>query len=151
MIIVSKMLRGRRLCSAAALVILSLSLTPASAQRVVPEVPTPGAAGMGGAAGVGGGAGLKPAMPMPEMRSAPMAVPAAPSVTPAAPVAPAESVPEPVKPAAPVVKFRCQLDPGAEICREPGAADGGGDDGECSCSRDYCYDDPAGYRVCQKQ
>jgi hypothetical protein len=49
------------------------------------------------------------------------------------------------------VKFRCQLDPGAETCREPGAADGGGDDSECSCARDYCYDDPAGYRICQKQ
>jgi len=135
--------RGRRLWPVAAFVVLLLAL-PALAQRVVPEGPkVPGGAGTGGAAGVGGGAGLAP--PMPELRSAPMAVPAAPQVTPIAPAAPA-----PVAPAAPIVKFRCQLDPGAESCKEPPAGDGGGDE-ECNCALDYCYDDPAGYRVCQKQ
>jgi hypothetical protein len=141
MIIASKMLRGRRLCSAAALVILSLSLTPAAAQRVAPEVPPPGGAGTGGAAGVGGGAGLQPAMPMPEMRSAPMAVPAAPSVIPATPVAPAAP--------APIIRFRCEVPQGQSTCKEPPPADGGGDD-SCDCARDFCYKDAAGVRICEK-
>jgi len=61
---------------------------------------------------------------------------------PAAPAAPVT--------VAPAVRFRCQLDPGAEACKEPMGADGGGDE-ECNCSRDHCRDDPAGYRVCEKQ
>lgn len=148
MSIASMIARGRWLWLVAAFVILTAALAPAWAQRVVPEVPKLPLGGTGGAAGVGGGAGLTPAMP--ELRSAPMAVPAAPQVSPAAPAVPAAPSVEAPRPAAPVVKFRCQLDPGADACREPSASDGGGD-GDCNCARDYCYDDPAGYRVCQKQ
>ncbi len=85
---------------------------------------------------------------MPQIQSAPAIAPppvaAPPAAVPAAPAAPA-----------PVVRFRCELTPEAESCKEPGTPDGGGDDAECTCARDYCYDrvDPAtgaSARVCEK-
>jgi hypothetical protein len=74
---------------------------------------------------------------------------AAPPAAAAAPVAAA-----PV--ASPVVRFRCEVAPYDQSCREPGAPDGGGDDAECRCGRDPCYDRydaAAGYttRICEKQ
>jgi hypothetical protein len=130
---------GRRLLLVAALFALVLAVVPtgALAQRVVPEVPPVRVPGGGG---TGGGAGLLP--PMPTLRSAPSVTPA-PNVVPAAPAAPVT--------VAPAVRFRCQLEPGAEACKEPTAPDGGGGDGECNCAVDACYDDPAGFRVCEKR
>jgi hypothetical protein len=140
---------GRRLLSAA-VAILMLAAT-ASAQTVIepPRVPTGP-----GTSGVGGGAGLIP--PMPEF-------PAAPSMTPALPppvAAPLPAAPPVAAPAAPAeaareVRFSCDVAPDAESCREAGAPDGGGDDSECSCARDGCYDhlDPStgrSHRVCEK-
>ena len=68
----------------------------------------------------------------------------APAVPGAAPAEPAREV-----------RFSCDLAPDAESCREAGAPDGGGDDSECSCARDVCYDhlDPStgqSHRVCEK-
>jgi hypothetical protein len=138
MTIGSTILRGCRLLPAAAFVSL-VALAPAYAQRAVPEtVPKMPSGTGGGAGGIGGGAGVMP--PLPEFRSRGIAP--APQVAPAVPAAPAA-------PAA-VVRFRCQLDAGAEICKGPPAPDGGGEE-ECNCARDYCRDDPAGYRVCEKQ
>jgi hypothetical protein len=118
--------------------------TTTLAQRVVPGTPAPKVPTIlppgGGASGVGGGAGLIPAMP--QMRSIappPAAAPVAPpAAAPAAPVAPAR-----------VVRFRCEVAPEAETCREPGAPDGGGDDSECSCARDHCRPTETGIRVCE--
>ncbi len=143
--------RSSSLTAAAALALLVGMAAAASAQHVAPEPPRVGPPVVGvpptGGAGIGGGAGLIPTMP--EMRSAPAIAPP-PDIAPAAPVEPAA----PVAPA-PVVRFRCELAPQDEACREPGAPDGGGDDAECSCARDYCHDrtDPAtgaSTRVCEK-
>lgn len=141
----SSILRGRRFRSVAAFVILAAVMTPALAQRVVPEVPK---APAGGGAGVGGGAGLIPEMP--ELHSAPMAAPAAPQVTPI-PVTPVPVTPRAAAPAtpAPIIRFRCEVPQGASTCKEPAPADGGGDD-SCDCSRDFCYKDAAGTRICEK-
>jgi hypothetical protein len=144
---------GRWLLSAA--VVFVLLAGSAGAQTVIvepPKLPTGP-----GTSGVGGGAGLIP--PMPEF-------PAAPSMTPALPPPVAAPVPAPpplAAPAAPVapsepareVRFSCDVAPDAESCRETGAPDGGGDDSECSCARDVCYDhlDPStglSHRVCEK-
>jgi hypothetical protein len=69
-----------------------------------------------------------------------------------APVIAPQPAPPVAAPAAParVVRFRCELAPQAEACREPGAPDGGGDDAECSCARDYCHTTETGTRVCEK-
>jgi hypothetical protein len=69
----------------------------------------------------------------------------APAITP-------QVAPPVAAPAAParVVRFRCELAPQAEVCREPGAPDGGGDNAECNCARDYCLTTEAGNRVCEK-
>jgi len=118
--------------------------TTAIAQRVVPETPRvsplpvpPG----GGSSGVGGGAGLIAPMPraltLPEIAAPPVVAPAAPAVV--APAAPAR-----------VVRFRCEVAPQDQTCRDPGAGDGGGDDAECNCARDYCHTTEAGSRVCEK-
>jgi hypothetical protein len=139
-------MRGRWLLPVAALYVSASAVVPtgALAQRVVPEVPpvtrVPGPQlPLGG--GTGGGAGLLP--PMPTLRSAPSVAPA-PSVVPAAPAAPVTVAPA-------VVRFRCQLEPGVEACKEPMAADGGGGEGECNCAVDVCREDPAGFRVCEKR
>lgn len=136
--------RGHRLLPVAALfVMVTAGLAPHVAAQVVRP---PGG-------GIGGGAGLKP-MPPPLPPMAPtLTPPALPTpVLPTPVVPPPVAAPQPATPAAPaVVRFRCQLDPGAEACKEPPAADGGGGDEECNCARDYCYDDPTGFRVCQKQ
>jgi hypothetical protein len=68
-----------------------------------------------------------------------------------APVIAPQPVPPVATPAAPAatIRFRCELAPQAEACREPASADGGGDE-ECSCARDRCYMTEAGNRVCEK-
>jgi hypothetical protein len=142
--------RGRRLLSAAVTFVLLAGA--ASAQTVIVEPPrlppAPGTSGVGGGAAV--------IAPLPQLSTAPAIalppplpapVPAAPEITPpvAAPAEPAR-----------VVRFRCDVAPEAEACKDPGASDGGGgDDSECSCARDLCYDqlDPAtghSHRVCEK-
>ena len=140
---------GRRLQSAA-VAIFMLAAT-ASAQTVIepPRLPTGP-----GTSGVGGGAGLIP--PMPEFPAAPSMTPALPPPV-AAPLPAAPPVAAPAAPAEPAreVRFICDVAPEAESCREAGAPDGGGDDSECSCARDVCYDhlDPStgrSHRVCEK-
>lgn len=114
---------------------------PTEAQRVITEPPRVGPPQVtvppGGTSGVGGGAGLIPTLP----------VPALPSVKP-----PPVAVPAPAAPAAQprVVRFRCELAPQEQACKEPGASDGGGGDEECNCARDYCHTTKAGNRVCEK-
>lgn len=145
----SNIRRGRWRLPVAALFFLAIA-APAGAQRVAPEVPkVPGGTGTGGSAGVGGGAGLSPLPP--GLPSAPMAVPAAPQITPvpAAPIPtapPAAGSPAP----APIIRFRCEVEPGASSCRETPPPDGGGDGDSCDCSRDFCYKDAAGARICEK-
>jgi len=138
----------RRSAAALAFVLLAASLAAgAAAQRLGTQ---PGVGKPPG--GIGGGAGiiaplppLPPAMQAPTL-PAPAVVPrAAPPV--AAPAAPA--VPAPAAPAR-VVRFRCEVAPQDQSCREPGASDGGGGDEECSCARDYCHTTAAGNRVCEK-
>ena len=53
------------------------------------------------------------------------------------------------------VRFRCEVGPYDQSCREAGAPDGGGDDAECRCGPDTCYehyDAAGGYttRTCEK-
>ena len=69
-----------------------------------------------------------------------------------APVVVPQAAPPVVEPAAParVVRFRCEVAPQDQSCREPGASDGGGGDEECSCARDTCHTTAAGIRVCEK-
>ena len=69
------------------------------------------------------------------------------------PAPPAPAAPEAAK--ARTVRFSCEVAPYDQSCREAGVPDGGGDDGECNCARDPCYDhyDAAGgytTRICQK-
>jgi hypothetical protein len=76
-----------------------------------------------------------------------------PSVTPSLPAA---TAPAAVTAAPRAVRFTCEVAPNDQACREPGAPDGGGDDTECRCGRDPCYDHydaAAGYtiRTCEKQ
>jgi hypothetical protein len=141
---------GRRLLSAVVAIctlVAGLAAT-ATAQTVIepPRLPTGP-----GTSGVGGGTGLIP--PMPEF-------PAAQSMAPALPppvAAPLPAAPPVAAPAAPArdVRFSCDVAPEAQSCREAGAPDGGGDDSECSCAHDICYDhmDPStgkSHRVCEK-
>jgi len=136
------MRHGRRLLPAAlGLALLAALALGAEAQRVVTEPPRVGAPPFTppGGGGIGGGAGLIPKLPSPAL----------PSVT-APPLAvPAPAVPAPAAPAR-VVRFRCDLAPEAQSCKEPGSSDGGGGDEECNCARDYCHTGPAGNRVCEK-
>jgi hypothetical protein len=137
---------GRRLLLAA--VAIFMFTATASAQTVIEPPRLPNGPGT---SGVGGGAGLIP--PMPEF-------PAARSMTPTLPppvAAPMPAAPPVAAPAEPAreVRFSCDLALDAESCREAGAPDGGGDDSECSCARDVCYDhlDPStgkSHRVCEK-
>jgi hypothetical protein len=138
---------ARRLASAIVIfAIFGLGLAATGqAQRVVPETPRIGS----GSAGVGGGAGLiGPLPPLPPAMQAPVLSPpvAAPQVAPplAVPAAPAPAAP------ARVVRFRCEVTPQDQSCREAGAPDGGGDDAECNCTRDHCTTTEAGIRVCEK-
>jgi hypothetical protein len=144
-------LRGRRLFSATlALVLLTMGLASgAAAQRIGT---TPG--GIGGGAGViGPTPHLPPLAPaittpvIPPLASPPLAAPLPTAPPVAAPVTPAA----PAAPAA-VVRFRCEVAPQEQACRDPGAAPdgGGGDDSECSCSRDYCYYTESGTQICEK-
>ena len=120
--------------------------TSAFAQHVVePPVPISPVPHFGG---IGGGAGALPTMP--QIAPAPLN---APQIAPAPAIAPPVAVPQPVAPVAParVVRFRCQIAPEMDSCKEPPAPDGGGSDEDCDCSHDYCYDDGSGGRVCEKQ
>jgi len=136
---------GRRLAWAVVVVLACGLSSTAIAQHVVTEPPRVGAPpGMppAGGGGTGGGAGLL--APMPELKST------LPSVAPV-PVPTPPAVAVPAVPATPVVRFRCEVAPEHQSCREPGAKDdGGGGDDECSCARDYCHTTAAGMRVCEK-
>jgi hypothetical protein len=82
-----------------------------------------------------------------------------PSLSPSIPPSVSPSLPAPTAPTAVTapraVRFSCEVAPNDQSCREPGAPDGGGDDAECRCGRDPCYDDydaAGGYttRTCEK-
>jgi len=127
---------------ALALLVPSLTAT-AIAQRVVPETPrvSPVPVPPGGG-GVGGGAGL--IAPQPMTPGGLPTLPTLPTLSPTVPAAPAA-------PAARIVRFRCEVAPQDESCRDPGAPDdGGGDDSQCDCKRDTCYTNAAGTRICEK-
>jgi hypothetical protein len=86
----------------------------------------------------------------------------APVITPnlTAPVAPPIAAPAPSSnapvPVVHAVRFRCEVMPQDQSCREPPEVhDGGGDDSECNCSTDPCYnimDQTTGLsrRICEK-
>jgi len=128
-----------------ACIALTVSLAEsATAQRLDPKT---GGTGGGpgviapGPGGIGAGPGLIAPMPQPSLSPTLPAPAITPEVAPpvAAPAAPAS-----------VVRFRCDVAPQDQSCREPGAPDGGGDDSECTCARDRCYTTEAGNRVCEK-
>jgi hypothetical protein len=137
--------RGLRRLAGVALCVLTAAsfIAPALAQRVAPEAPPIGGAGTGG--GTGGGAGL---IPEPRsLRSAPAMAP--PPMAPAAPATTPSAV-APVAPA-PIIRFRCEVPQGQNSCKEPPPADGsGGNEDECDCARDLCYNDGVGARICEK-
>jgi len=101
-----------------------------------------------------------PVVPVPSLPSGPALT--SPSLTPSltpslAPTLTPQAVPQAAAPraaspapAARLVRFRCEVAPQDQSCREPGGGDDGGGDDECSCARDYCYATPAGNRVCEK-
>lgn len=133
MALVPTVRRGRWRMLVAAFLLTAGAAMPVFAQRVVPEVVVPP---------VSGAQPIVPVLPTsPELRVLPVA-PAAPQLTPAMPLAP--------RTPAPIIRFRCEVEPDASTCREPGLPDGGGDDGTCDCARDFCYRDPAGVRICEK-
>ena len=131
--------RGRWLLPVAALFASVAAIAPmaALAQRVAPEVPPVRVPG----GGTGGGAGLLP----PDADHCARLRPSHPLLTLHRP-----------RPSRPLLQHRPKFasaaswSRGAEACKEPIGADGGGRDDECNCARDYCHDDPAGYRVCEK-
>ena len=154
--------RGRRLLSAAVAFALAAGAINgvAQAQRFVDPVPptlAPPAPLPGTTTGIGGGAGL--ALPQPMAPAAPPAVMPMPSAAPPvaapspAPAAPVEASPAT---AAKAVRFRCDLTPEANACKEAGTPDGGGDDSStCDCARDFCHDEAGPgpgqtHRVCDK-
>jgi hypothetical protein len=126
--------RDRRLLAAVALFLLTAGTSSSLAQKT-PKLPSGTG---GGAGGVGGGAGNVDTVP--DFRPVPMA-----------PAAPSTAAPQPVAPApAPIIRFRCQVAPGASTCKEQPAPDGGGESDTCDCARDLCYNDDAGARICEK-
>ena len=141
--------RGLRLTSGVAFCFALMGgiATGALAQRIGVEPPVP-ISPVPHFGGIGGGAGALPTMP--QIAPAPLN---APQIAPAPAIAPPVAVPQPVAPVAParVVRFRCQIAPETDSCKEPPAPDGGGSDEDCDCSHDYCYDDGSGGRVCEKQ
>jgi hypothetical protein len=153
--------RGRRLLSAAVAFTLAAGamIGGAQAQRFVDPVPptlAPPAPLPGTTTGIGGGAGL--ALPQPMPMAAPPAVMPMPSAAPplAAP-APAPAAPVEASPAtaAKAVRFRCDLTPEANSCKEAGTPDAGGDGSTCDCARDFCHDEAGPgpgqtHRVCDK-
>ncbi len=134
-------MHGRRLSSAVVVVwLLTILASGADAQRVIFEPVRPPPVTVeppvqlsppGTGPSLGGGV----------LQQLPTAPTVAPTIEP--PVARAV-------PAAPVVRFRCELAPQDQACREPGMDDGGGGDDECSCARDRCYWDDRGRHVCEK-
>ena len=77
----------------------------------------------------------------------------APSLAPAiSPSTAAPAVAAPVAAPAPrSVRFRCEVLPQDQSCREHSETpDGDAHDDQCDCSRDYCYPAPDGNRVCEK-
>ena len=142
------MARGRWVIPVAAVfVALFTVVTPAHvlAQKLVPTAPVfvpPMAPVPQLPTGAGGGpGGLEPAMP--DFTPSPAIVAPTP-VAPAAP-APAAATPAPV----PLIRFRCEVAPGDNTCREQAPPDGGSDE-SCDCTRDFCYSDAAGARFCEK-
>jgi len=129
-------LRAAALLPIMVLVMLVMPAGPVAAQRVIVEPWRPPVV-------------VLPPVSLPPPTTAPglgggvlQDLPKAPVLTPqtSAPVAAAP---------ARIVRFRCELAPQEQACREPGSADGGGDD-ECNCTRDYCYTASTGVRVCEK-
>jgi hypothetical protein len=148
--------RGRRAARATLLLLAAVLATHAAAQRI------PGS-GTGGSAGVmaphpmpPAGAAITPPVLTPPVLTPPVLAPSVTAPMPAppiaAPAAPAPAAPAITAPAAParVVRFRCEVAPQDQSCREPGTSDGGGGDEDCSCARDYCHTTAAGIRVCDK-
>ena len=135
--------RGRWALPVAALFVglWGIALSPVAAQKTAPTAPSPMAPKPQLPTGTGGGAGLAP--PMPDFSPAPAIV--APS--PAAPAAPTTVVPAAP---APLIRFRCEVPPGESTCKEQPPGDAGGNDVTCDCARDFCYQDSAGARVCEK-
>jgi hypothetical protein len=152
--------QGPMLRAALTSALLLLAVTSVLAQTVElpgglgmsPVTPLPGTVGGAAAAGPGlspglSSPGLTPTLVVP---SAPPPV-VEPPVTAAAPAAPGPVVATPR-----VVRFRCDVAPQEQSCREKAEApDGGDDDSECSCAHDLCLDqtDPAGgppRRICEK-
>jgi hypothetical protein len=140
--------RGRRAARAAILLLAAVLATHATAQRI------PGS-GTGGSAGVmaphpmpPAGAAITPPVLTPPVLTPPVLAPSVTAPLPAPPIA-APAAPAPAAPAR-VVRFRCEVAPQSEACREPGTPDGGGEDTECNCARDPCRTTEAGTRVCEK-
>jgi hypothetical protein len=133
------------------------SAVPTAAQSIAPAHPPvkmpgptlPSPPPTIGGPGIGPGT-FQQLSPAPSVSS-----PALPSA--AAPPAAIFAAPTPVpsaEPAAParVVRFRCEVAPQSEVCREPALAEAGGGGGEeCSCARDYCHVTETGTRICEKQ
>ena len=150
--------RGRRLLSAAVAFALAAGAITggAQAQRFVDPVPptNPIPPLPGGVTGIGGGAGLTPALPQLPPAYSPPPPAVMPMPTPA-PASPAPATPTPATPAK-AVRFRCDLAPAEQTCKEAGTPDAGGDgDSNCDCARDYCHDEAGpepgqSHRVCDK-
>jgi hypothetical protein len=151
---------GPLLRAALASALLLLAATSALAQTVElpggagmsPVTPLPGTVGGAGAAGPGLSPGLSPPGLTPTL-----VVPSVPPPVAEPPVAaPAPAAAGPVAATPRVVRFRCDVAPQEQSCREKAEApDGGDDDSECSCAHDLCLDqtDPAGgppRRICEK-
>jgi hypothetical protein len=115
-----------------------VGVAPVAAQKVAPTAPPPMSPKPQPPTGTGGGAGLAPSIP---------------DFTPApAIVAPSPAAPTTVVPAAPapIIRFRCAVAPAESTCKEQPPGDAGGSDETCDCARDFCYQDGAGARICEK-
>jgi hypothetical protein len=149
--------RGRRLLSTAVAFALVAGVLAggAQAQRFVDPVPptNPIPPLPGGVTGIGGGAGLTPALPQLPPAYSPPPPAVMPMPTPA-PASPARGAATPAMPAK-AVRFRCDLAPAAQTCKEVGKPDSGDGDSNCDCAHDYCHDEAGpepgqSHRVCDK-
>ena len=136
--------RGRWALPVAALFVCGwvIAASPAWAQKVVPATPpvaTP-----------------VPTIPLPPLNGGSPLTPVRPDFIPApalvSPLPVAPTAPGTATPAAPapLIRFRCEVPSGESACREPPPSDTGDSDADCDCARDFCYQDGAGTRVCEK-